>query len=99
MTTDWQVRTWMREHKTHGTFFVDIRDDGAAAATRLYRDAAGGLRGWSWEDLGDKQPSFALAMKLCEDRIDELDRELEARSLEAGPVVLSALEDARRSVA
>jgi hypothetical protein len=71
--SEWKIRTWTREHKTHGVFFVGDLADGRASAQRVYGPANPRHQ---VEDLGGRDgfANFALAMMACEKRIAELDQ-------------------------
>jgi hypothetical protein len=71
----WQIRTWVRRHATHGTFFVGCHVDGRANATRIHGDEDGARK---VEDLeaGAIFDNPAQAMMAVERRILELDRSI-----------------------
>jgi hypothetical protein len=69
----WQIRTWEREHATHGVFFVSLAAGGGYRAQRVYGSPS---PRHEVEDLspGESFANVGLAMMACEQRVAELDQ-------------------------
>jgi hypothetical protein len=69
---EWRIYTWIRQHATHGTFFVNVLVDDTAGAARV---TSSDLTGHAVEPLSAEPfANVALAMMACEKRIAELDQ-------------------------